>query len=117
MNLLSNAFKFSRTNPDLHITFDNSVLTLAVTDEGVGIPAPDMPHLFETVFRAGNVSTIQGTGLGLFIARQSVLLHGGSIDVTSQENRGTTFTITLPTDPAPEGIGSQPKASRLPVSA
>ncbi len=115
VNLLSNAFKFSRTNPALHITFGNHLLTLAVTDEGVGIPSPDMPHLFETFFRAGNVAAIQGTGLGLFIARQSVLLHGGTIAVTSQENRGTTFTITLPADPVPEEVGSQSGASRLPV--
>ena len=105
VNLLSNAFKFSQSNPGLHVTFGHQLLTLAVTDEGVGIPAADMPHLFETFFRAGNVAAIQGTGLGLFIARQSVLLHGGSIDVASEENRGTTFTITLPTRPAPETSG------------
>lgn len=102
VNLLSNAFKFSATNPELHITFGVCTLTLSVIDKGLGIPKQDIPHLFETFFRAGNVSTIQGTGLGLFIARQSVLLHGGSIDVTSEENAGTTFTIKFPVEPVPE---------------
>lgn len=96
VNLLSNAFKFSDTNPSLHLRFDEELLMIQVSDQGVGIPKQDLPHLFETFFRAGNVSTIQGTGLGLFIARQSVERHGGSIQVESLENEGSTFTITLP---------------------
>lgn len=96
VNLLSNAFKFSTTNPVLHVDFGEAFLVLSVIDHGIGIPAKDVPHLFETFFRAGNAIDIQGTGLGLFITKQSVELHGGTIGVQSQENMGTTFTITLP---------------------
>lgn len=96
VNLLSNAFKFSTTNPQIQITFEDTLLLIAVSDRGIGIPANDLPHLFETFFRAENVATIQGTGLGLFIAKQAVERHGGSIQVQSQVDVGTTFTVTLP---------------------
>lgn len=99
MNLLSNAFKFSSTNPILRVDFNVEFLVLSVTDHGIGIPAKDLPHLFETFFRAGNAGAIQGTGLGLFITKQSVELHGGTVHVQSEENAGTTFTVTLPATP------------------
>jgi signal transduction histidine kinase len=69
---------------------------IRVIDVGIGIPANDLPALFQTFFRARNTSTIQGTGLGLAIARQFVELHGGRLTVQSEEAKGTTFTIVLP---------------------
>ena len=99
MNLLSNAFKFSSTNPVLRVDFNEKFLLLSVIDHGIGIPEKDLPHLFETFFRAGNAAAIQGTGLGLFITKQSVELHGGTVQVQSEENAGTTFTVTLPATP------------------
>ncbi|GAA4401744.1 hypothetical protein GCM10023187_16220 [Nibrella viscosa] len=95
INLLANAFKFSQNNPELHLTFGRE-LSVAVIDRGIGIPAEDMPHLFETFFRAGNVVNIQGSGLGLIIVRQFIELHGGSLHIDSVEGRGTTVTFTLP---------------------
>ncbi len=112
INLLTNAFKFSATNPVLALAFDEGSLAISVTDEGIGIPEADIPHLFETFFRAGNASAIQGTGLGLFIIKQAVERHGGTVAVCSQENVGTTFTITLPT----ESVFSQQAAATAAAS-
>lgn len=98
VNMLSNAFKFSRSNPELRITFRERRFCLTITDEGIGIPADDLPHLFETFFRARNAISVPGSGLGLMITRQFIELHGGTIRVCSEENQGTTFTITLPVD-------------------
>ncbi|MGV3556662.1 PAS domain S-box protein [Larkinella arboricola] len=98
-NLLSNAFKFSKENPHLVIQFEPDELIIKVIDKGIGIPASDIPALFQTFFRARNTEAIQGTGLGLVIARQFVELHGGTLGVQSAESIGTTFTIRLPIEP------------------
>jgi signal transduction histidine kinase len=97
INLLSNAFKFSvNTPPILRILFKTNWLMLQVADTGVGIPASEQSSLFQAFFRASNTAGIQGTGLGLVIARQYVDCHGGQLDVESQEGKGTTFTVTMP---------------------
>ncbi|WP_148562393.1 sensor histidine kinase [Spirosoma radiotolerans] len=95
-NLLSNAFKFSTENPELHVDFEQKQLVLTVVDKGIGIPASELPQLFNTFFRASNAVTIQGSGLGLVIARQFVELHGGSLTIGSEENQGTHCTIKIP---------------------
>ncbi len=71
---------------------------LSVSDEGIGIPAPDHADLFERFYRAHNVSTRSygGLGLGLYISREIVELHGGRIWLESELGRGTTFHVTLP---------------------
>ncbi|GAB3915243.1 hypothetical protein GCM10028803_61870 [Larkinella knui] len=96
VNLLSNAFKFSKANPELRIVFQQAQLLISVTDQGIGIPTADLPNLFQTFFRARNATSIQGTGLGLVIAHQFVKVHEGQLEVRSEEAKGTTFTITLP---------------------
>ncbi|WP_225309578.1 PAS domain S-box protein [Larkinella humicola] len=106
VNLLSNAFKFSKTNPGLAIRFEKQTLVIEVTDEGIGIPATELSSLFQTFFRASNTASIQGTGLGLVIARQFVELHGGTLTVESQETQGSTFTIRLPIEPDSHSIPS-----------
>ncbi len=98
-NLLSNAIKYS--SPDSPITAsiaqEGDEAVIAVRDEGIGIPAADLPHIFERFRRGVNVvGHIQGTGIGLASARQIVALHGGTIAVESQEGAGSTFTIRLP---------------------
>ncbi|WP_052731318.1 PAS domain S-box protein [Spirosoma radiotolerans] len=100
VNLLSNAFKFSSdTSPCLRVVFNHSNLMLAVVDTGIGIPSEELSTLFQAFFRASNTAGIQGTGLGLVIARQFVELHRGQLSVESEENKGTTFTIRLPAEP------------------
>ncbi|GAB2551712.1 sensor histidine kinase [Spirosoma aerophilum] len=97
LNLLSNAFKFSvQAPPQLRIRFEAACLVLEVSDKGIGIPAREQGSLFEAFFRASNTDGIQGTGLGLVIARQFVECHGGQLTVWSQERQGTTFKVSIP---------------------
>lgn len=100
-NLLSNAIKYSAKDTliKIDLCYCDPNLILKISDQGIGIPARDLPHLFDPFHRAANVGTISGTGLGLTITKESVELHGGTIMVESQENRGTSFTISLPVLP------------------
>jgi two-component system sensor histidine kinase MtrB len=85
-------------------------VVVSVADEGEGIPAEDLPHIFERFYRADvhRARTLGGTGLGLAIALENVNLHRGSIDVQSEVGLGSTFTVTLPAiDPKPEPTDSQ----------
>jgi signal transduction histidine kinase len=98
-NLLTNAIKYSP--PDEPIQFDlvyaETHTLICVADKGIGIPEQDQPHLFDTFFRATNVGTVAGTGLGLDIVKRAVAAHGGTINFESREGEGTTFMILLPT--------------------
>ncbi|UFH55703.1 PAS domain S-box protein [Spirosoma sp. KNUC1025] len=96
VNLLSNAFKFSRESPNLYLNFETNSVIIQVVDTGIGIPTKELPTLFQAFSRASNATSIPGTGLGLVIARQFVELHNGLLDVQSDEHAGTMFTITLP---------------------
>jgi PAS domain S-box-containing protein len=96
VNLLGNAFKFSSSNPELHITFDDHQVVARIIDTGIGIPAAEMSQLFNTFFRASNAVSIPGSGLGLVISRQFMALHGGQLQIASQEHAGTTSTLILP---------------------
>lgn len=98
LNLLSNAIKFSPEGKAIYIRAENAdgKLSITVKDEGLGIPEEDQPHLFSTFFRAKNVSNIQGTGLGLPIAKRYANLLGGSMDFKSRIEEGTVFFVYLP---------------------
>jgi signal transduction histidine kinase len=102
-NLLSNAVKYSSPVATVTVSVSRELIdgtawaTLAVQDEGIGIPAADLPYVFERFFRGGNVTgRIRGTGIGLAGAEAIVSGHGGTIAVTSVEGRGSTFTVRLP---------------------
>jgi len=97
-NLISNALKYSPHGTTVHIDLARADenLVLSVADHGIGIPASDLPHLFEQFHRASNVGAIAGTGLGLSITRECVEQHGGRISVESIHDQGTTFTVTIP---------------------
>jgi PAS domain S-box-containing protein len=97
-NLLSNASKYSNEHKSIYLKIveKNELLIMTVRDEGIGIPQEDQKHLFERFFRAGNVSTIQGTGLGLNIVKRYVELLLGSITFESQPRNGTVFTVSIP---------------------
>jgi len=102
-NLLSNAMKFTPSGGDviLRISRDGDWAVLAVEDTGVGIPAADLPHLFERYWRGSNVTgRIAGSGLGLSGARGIIEQHGGTISVASAEGQGSTFTLRLPLEVA-----------------
>jgi signal transduction histidine kinase len=102
-NLLSNAIKYSPDGAQVEVSLERqeeqgSVWAIVrVRDYGLGIPAADLPHIFEPFHRAANVTgKIAGTGLGLSSVQQMVTHHGGTITVESQEQQGSTFTVRLP---------------------
>jgi PAS domain S-box-containing protein len=103
LNLLNNALKYSPHGGDVvaRVTEsdDGAWASLTVDDEGIGIPAADLPRIFERYRRGRNVGQIGGTGLGLTGARQIVERHGGTIDLASDEGRGTRVTVRLPLRP------------------
>ena len=97
-NLLSNAIKYSATGTTVRLTLErrDDKVVLTVEDSGIGIPAEDLPHLFESFHRATNVQNRQGTGLGLAIVKKSVELHGGTITFDTKVDAGTQFIVELP---------------------
>jgi PAS domain S-box-containing protein len=97
-NLLSNALKYSPNGGrvDFVVREKEGEASFVVADQGIGIPADELPHLFESFHRAHNVGNIPGTGLGLAIVKKSVETHGGSIAVDSEAGQGTRFTVTIP---------------------
>lgn len=102
-NLLANAVKYSPQGGEVLCTLrterreDREWAVLSIRDQGIGIPERDLPLLFKPFHRASNVSTTTpGTGLGLASVRQIVQHHGGEVTVTSEEGKGSTFTVWLP---------------------
>jgi len=99
-NLVSNAVKFTRRGGevDVRLADVDGEVVITVSDTGIGIPVGEQDRLFERFFRSSTATSqaIQGTGLGLTIAKAIVEAHGGSIGAESEEGRGTTFTVTLP---------------------
>lgn len=97
-NLLSNALKYSpATEPvDVRLGATASRLYCRIEDRGIGIPAEELPRLFERFFRSRNASEVSGIGLGLNIARHLARLQNGDVTVSSMEGEGTTFTLWLP---------------------
>lgn len=97
-NLISNALKYSAEEdvPTVQVTYETATVQLRVTDRGIGIPRKDVPHLFTSFFRAENVGTRKGTGLGLVLVKQFVEWQGGTLAVQTEEGKGSTFTITFP---------------------
>lgn len=97
-NLLSNALKYSPDGGEVRFTISQAEgqTVFEVADQGIGIPADEIGHLFESFHRASNVGAIAGTGLGLAIVKNAVDMHGGRISVRSQVGRGTCFTVLLP---------------------
>ncbi|HOF50275.1 MAG TPA: ATP-binding protein [Candidatus Colwellbacteria bacterium] len=104
-NLLDNAVKYNVKNGSVTVKIerlsDRPYVEVSIEDTGVGIPAEDMPKLFSKFYRGANVTRDEtdGTGLGLYIAKNIILRHGGGIQAESVLNRGTTFHVFLPTDP------------------
>jgi len=97
VNLLANACKYSPEGSEVVLKLDcGEAVRIEVSDSGIGIPAEDLPHLFESFRRGGNSGHRPGSGLGLAIVHRSVELHGGRVWVVSKLGQGSTFTVTLP---------------------
>ena len=98
INLISNAIKFSPEKSIINIQTKNEkdITIVQISDQGIGIPKSDQVHLFERFFRATNVTNIQGTGLGLHIVGRYVDLLNGTMQYSSELEKGSIFTITYP---------------------
>ncbi len=118
-NLLGNAVKYSPRGGLIDVWLEEESggpggwVRLRVRDRGMGIPAADLPHIFERFHRGSNVApAISGSGVGLASAHRMVELHGGTLSVESQEGAGSTFTVRLPrrilAQGAPELLQSPP---------
>ena len=100
-NLLANAINYNQVNGQVTLETrvkNETLICLKVIDTGIGVNEAEIPHLFDRFYRGQQTgqSNIPGTGLGLAIVKEIVALHQGSIEVTSQLNVGTTFTVYLP---------------------
>lgn len=104
-NLLSNAHKYTQAGGSISVSAERAgdMLRVAVQDNGMGIPADDIPKLFTRFFRVDSSLTreIGGTGLGLSIVKSIVELQGGAVSVDSEPGQGSTFAFTLPLAKAP----------------
>jgi signal transduction histidine kinase len=98
-NLISNAFKFTLSGEvAVRLREEPTDIVLEVADTGAGIPAEELPHIFERFHRVAGVSgrTHEGTGIGLALVRELVQLHGGDVSVESEVGRGSTFRVSIP---------------------
>lgn len=99
-NLVGNAVKYSPDGGEIHVKLwqEDGIANLTVSDQGIGIPLADLPHIFDRFHRAANVDDRRffGMGLGLYICRRIVEQHSGEISVTSEPGKGSTFHVSLP---------------------
>ena len=97
-NLLTNAITYNKENGEVRVTGEakNGTVILTVSDNGVGISADALPRVFDRFYRADSSRTSGNTGLGLAISKAIVEAHGGEIEVTSQPEVGSVFTVRLP---------------------
>ena len=99
-NLLTNAVKYSPAGGQIELRIEHvdDQACLSVRDEGIGIPASALPHLFQRFYRASNgaAKSINGLGIGLYVVKEILTRHDGSISVESSEGEGSTFTVCLP---------------------
>jgi len=105
MNIIENAIKYSKKNSTVHTNLevsDNSVI-IRIKDTGIGISKGYQKRIFERFYRVDKSRSRKsgGTGLGLAIVKRIISLHKGTIEVSSQKGKGSTFTITLPTGLTP----------------
>jgi signal transduction histidine kinase len=109
-NLLSNAVKYSPGGGKIEVdaTIEGDEVAVVVADRGIGIPAGDLGRLFERYHRGSNVSGIVGTGVGLYLVKIAVDLHGGRVEVHSNEGGGTRFCVRLPIQRAAPNNERQP---------
>ncbi len=102
-NLLMNALKYSDGEVLVRVSRGEENASIAVTDRGIGIPSEELAQVFTRFGRASNARRkgVSGSGVGLYVSRKIVEVHGGSISVASAEGRGSTFTISLPLSDSP----------------
>jgi signal transduction histidine kinase len=112
-NLLDNALKYTPANGRVEIVaaLRDAAIAIEVRDSGVGIPSGDLHRIWERSFRGDKSRSQRGLGLGLSLVKAVVQRHGGTIDVTSEPGKGTTFSVQLPTRPATEARAAETPAN------
>lgn len=97
-NLLGNAVKYSKPAAPIVIAADRTTAeaVVRVRDCGIGVPEAERAHIFEPFYRARNVESLEGSGLGLYLSRQLVERHGGRLWLEQSDDTGSTFAFTLP---------------------
>jgi signal transduction histidine kinase len=98
INLVDNAVKFSRPDSNVRVRAESgpTAIRVLVEDQGPGVPAADVPHLFDRFYRGQSGGAAAGSGLGLAIARNLARLHGGDITLQTAPGQGSTFALNLP---------------------
>jgi signal transduction histidine kinase len=100
LNLIQNAIKYSPSGGAIDVAVERQAqhVCIRVSDQGMGIPTSALTHLFRRFYRADNVQEthISGMGVGLYIVKEIITLHGGTIEVESREGQGSTFRLLLP---------------------
>jgi signal transduction histidine kinase len=109
-NLVGNAVKYSPAGSEVLISAksDGADISIVVADRGMGIPAEDLPNIFERFHRAANSKGIPGSGIGLHMVRQIVEMHGGTVAVESRLRNGSRFTVRLHPSPGEGAEGINP---------
>jgi signal transduction histidine kinase len=104
-NLIDNAVKYTPAGGrvDVEAWQDDGRAFLQVRDTGIGIPADELPQIWDRLFRGDASRTERGLGLGLSLVRAVVKAHGGTVDATSQPGKGSVFTVTLNSGPGGPG--------------
>jgi PAS domain S-box-containing protein len=99
VNLLNNAVKYSPENTPVNLTINckkSNWLELNISDKGIGIPEEDLLNIYNAFYRAGNVSKISGSGLGMAVVKQCVDTHNGEIEIKSKIGEGTSINVGIP---------------------
>jgi signal transduction histidine kinase len=114
-NLIGNAVKYSPNGGEVRVRVvrqEDGFARIDVQDHGIGIPEDALPHLFSRFYRAPNAvaGQISGTGIGLYVVKEIVALHGGRVGVASSQGTGATFSITLPPLESVSSLSAQPSA-------
>lgn len=110
-NLLTNALKFTPHGGRVAVSLerDGDEAQLTVADTGMGISPDELPRVFERFFRGRGASGVSGSGVGLAVARELTMAHGGTLEAVSTEGVGTTFTVRLPAVGTPTSARSEPR--------
>jgi signal transduction histidine kinase len=114
-NLLDNAIKYTPSGGSVMISGygEDQAVRIVVSDTGMGVPEPELGHIFDRFYRGEKSRSEPGNGLGLSLARALITAHGGTITVTSAPGQGSEFTVTLPRTASPRSDGPFPGPNAL----